>query len=157
MRSFALVTAVAAALAAGVLSVAAQAEPPFSFVVILRAVGNPGAGFGVVNFSQPKDADKIVYLDTWVQLAPNHSYSLQRAVDTKLDGECTSGAWLTLGKGLAPQTITTDAGGGGSAALFRDLAAIPTGTTFDIHFRVVDAVTSAPVLSSRCYRFTVRR
>ncbi len=156
MRSFALVTAAAAVLAAGVLSVGAQAEPPFSFVVILRAVGNPGAGFGVVNFRQPRDAAKIAYLDTWVHLAPNHSYSLQRAVDTMLDGKCTSTAWLTLGKGLAPQTIKTDAGGSGHEALFRDLAAIPTGTQFDIHFRVIDAATSAPVLSSRCYRFTVR-
>ena len=115
MRSFALVTAVAAALAAGVLSVAAQADsswepetPPFNFVVILRAVGDGGPGFGLVNFRQPKDADKIVYLETWLHLAPNHSYSLQRAADTTLDGKCTSTAWLTLGKGLVPQTITTD-------------------------------------------------
>jgi|RhiMetdeSRZDD1v2_1073273.scaffolds.fasta_scaffold1591639_1 hypothetical protein len=156
MRSFVLVTGVAAALAAGVLSVTAQAEPPFSFVVILRSVGNPGAGFGVVNFSQPKDADKIAYLETWVHLAPNRRYSLQRAVDMQLDGKCTSTGWLTLGKGLAPRTINTDAGGSGHEALFRDLAAIPTGTQFDIHFRVIDAATSAPVLSSRCYRFAVR-
>jgi hypothetical protein len=39
--------------------------------------------------------------------------------------------------------------------LFRDLAAAPTGSQFDIHFRVIDAVTSAPVLQSSCYRFTV--
>src|SRR5437773_530639 len=118
MRSFALVTAIAAALAAGVLSVAAQAEsswepetPPFNLVVILRTVGDGGPGYGLVNFRQPRDADKIAYLDTWVRLAPNHSYSLQRAVDTTLDGNCTGTAWLTLGKGLVPQTITTDASG----------------------------------------------
>jgi hypothetical protein len=163
MRSFALTTVVAAALATGMLSVAAQGEaqaepevPPFDFPVILRAVGNAGAGFGLVNFRQPRDADKIVYLETWVHLAPNHSYSLQRAVDTRLDGRCTGTAWLTLGKGLVPQTITTDATGRGHEVLFRDLAAVPTGTLFDIQFRLIDAATSAPVLSSRCYRFAVR-
>jgi hypothetical protein len=109
-----------------------------------------------VKFRQPNDADKIVYLGTWVRgLLPSHDYLLQRAVDTTLDGNCTSTAWLTLGKGLAPQAITTDARGTGRELLFRDLAAIPTGTQFDIHFRLVDAATGAPVLASGCYRFTV--
>jgi hypothetical protein len=39
--------------------------------------------------------------------------------------------------------------------LFRDLASAPTGKQFDINFRVIDAVSSAPVLESSCYRFTV--
>jgi hypothetical protein len=39
--------------------------------------------------------------------------------------------------------------------LFRDLAAVPTGSQFDIHFRVIDAVSLAPVLQSGCCRFTV--
>lgn len=129
--------------------------PPFNLEVILRdAAGGPG--FGHVKFRQPNDADKIVYLGTWVRgLLPSHDYLLQRAVDTTLDGNCTSTAWLTLGKGLAPQAITTDARGTGRELLFRDLAAIPTGTQFDIHFRLVDAATGAPVLASGCYRFTV--
>jgi hypothetical protein len=149
------------ALAAAALVPAAQAgppwgpeTPPFNIEVILRDVGT-GAGFGHVEFRQPNDADKIVYLDTWVRdLAPNHGYLLQRAVDTNLDGACTSTAWLTLGRGLAPQTITTDDRGTGRELLFRNLPA-PTGTQFDIHFRVVDAVTGGPVLASGCYLFTV--
>ena len=127
--------------------------PNFNLEVILR-----GQGFGHVKFRQPNDDEKIVYLDTWVRdLAPNHSYLLQRAVDTTIDDNCTSEAWLTLGKGAAvpPQTIDTDDRGTGTAALFRNLAAAATGATFDIHFRVIDAITSEVVLESSCYQFTV--
>jgi hypothetical protein len=129
--------------------------PPFNVQVILRGVAD-GPGFGHVKFRQPNDSDKIVYLGTWVRdLLPNHSYVLQRAVDTTLDGDCTSTAWLTLGKGLVPQTITTDDRGTGREELFRDLGALVTGAQFDIHFRVIDAATSVPALASGCYRFTV--
>ena len=125
--------------------------PNFNLEVVLR-----GQGFGLVRFRQPNDADRIVYLDTWVRdLTPNTSYLLQRAVDTNLDGECTSTAWLTLGQGLTPAAIVTDDNGTGRAELFRDLAAFQPGTTFDIHFRVIDAITAAVVLESECYQFTV--
>lgn len=125
--------------------------PNFNLEVILR-----GEGFGHVKFRQPNDDEKIVYLDTWVRgLAPNRSYLLQRAVDTTIDDNCTSSAWLTLGKGSTPQSIDTDDRGTGTAALFRSLAAFPEGATFDIHFRVIDAITSAVVLESACYQFTV--
>jgi hypothetical protein len=160
-RSFAFVT-VLAAVAAGVFAFGGNAgpprgpaTPPFNLEAILRDVSG-GQGFGHVKFRQPNDTDKIAFLDTWVRdLAPNRSYLLQRAVDTILDGNCTSSAWLTLGKGLVPQAITTDGRGTGREDLFRDLAALPTGSQFDIHFRVMDAVTFAPVLQSGCYRFTV--
>jgi hypothetical protein len=129
--------------------------PPFNVQVILRAVAG-GSGFGHVKFRQPNDAARIVDLDTWVRdLLPNHSYVLQRAVDTTLDGDCTSTAWLSLGKGLAAQPVTTDDRGTGREDLFRDLAAFAAGAQFDIHFRVIDAATGAPVLASGCYRFTV--
>ncbi|HEV8250054.1 MAG TPA: hypothetical protein VGQ15_08785 [Gaiellaceae bacterium] len=149
----------AAALALGIQAAAGPPwgpeTPPFNVQAILSDVTG-GSGFGHVKFRQPNDADKIVYLGTWVRgLLPSHDYLLQRAIDTTLDGNCTSTAWLTLGKGLAPQAITTDARGTGRELLFRDLAAIPTGTQFDIHFRLVDAATGAPVLASGCYRFTV--
>jgi hypothetical protein len=159
------VTATVSAVVAAVFAFAARADaggtswgpetPPFNLQVVLRDVTD-GSGFGHVKFRQPNDADKIVYLDTWVRdLAPNHSYVLQRAVDPTLDGACTGTAWLTLGKGLAPQAITTDDRGTGREALFRDLAALPTGSASDIHFRVVDTGTLAPVLASGCYRFVV--
>jgi hypothetical protein len=125
--------------------------PNFNLEVILR-----GDGFGHVKFRQPNDAEKVVYLDTWVRgLAPNRSYLLQRAVDTTIDDNCTSSAWLTLGKGTVAQTIDTDDRGTGTAELFRSLAAAAVGATFDIHFRVIDAITSAVVLESSCYQFTV--
>lgn len=151
-----------AAVAAAVVAFGANAEPPwgpetppFNLEVILWDVSG-GQGFGHVKFRQPNDDSKIVFLDTWVRdLAPNHSYLLQRAVDTVLDGNCTGTAWLTLGKGVVPQPITTDDRGTGREDLFRNLAALPTGSQFDIHFRVIDTVTSAPVLQSSCYRFTV--
>jgi hypothetical protein len=125
--------------------------PNFNLEVILR-----GQGFGHVKFRQPNDADAIIYLDTWVRdLAPNTSYLLQRAVDTTIDDNCTSTAWLTLGKGAVAQSIDTDDRGTGRAELFRSVAAFPTGTTFDIHFRVITAATSAVVLESGCYQFTI--
>jgi hypothetical protein len=163
MRSFAVTLGVAA-LAASVFAFGAAAEPawgpetpPFNIEVILRDVTG-GSGFGHVKFRQPNDSAKIVYLGTWVRdLAPNHAYRLQRAVDTTLDGNCprVETDWLTLGKGLVPQAITTDDRGSGREDLFRDLAAAPAGREFDINFRVIDAACSAVVLESSCYRFTV--
>ena len=150
-----------AALAFAVLlpftTMAAAATPNFNLEVILRPVaGTPGSGFGLVKFRQPKDADKIVYLDVWVRdLAANGRYNLQRATDTDVNDNCTGANWLTLGRGLDPQAITTDERGTGRAELFRNLAAIPLGTEFDIQFRVIDAVTSAVVLESACYQYTV--
>jgi hypothetical protein len=161
MRSSILAIAMVAivAAAASVQAPAARAAwgpetPLFNLEVILRDVGG-GSGFGHVSFRQPNDANKIVYLDTWVRgLEPNHQYVLRRAVDAP-DGVCTSTSWLTLGRGLDPQPITTDATGTGRAALFRSLAAFPAGTQFDIRFQVADAVTLAPILASGCYQFTV--
>ena len=164
MRLLPSVTLGVAALAASVFAVGAEAgppwgpeTPPFNIEVILRDVTG-GPGFGHVEFRQPNDTEKIVYLDTWVRdLASNHAYRLQRAVDTTLDGNCprVETDWLTLGKGLVPQAITTDDRGTGREDLFRDLAAAPTGKQFDINFRVIDVGSSAPVLGSGCYRFTV--
>jgi|SRR5438309_4287493 len=130
------------------------ATPPFNNDVILRDVSG-GPGFGHVKFRQPKDADVTVYLDTWVRdLAPNTSYRLQRAVDTNVNDDCTGTSWLTLGQGPTPQAIVTDERGTGRAALWRTLTS-PLGSKFDIHFRVVDAATSAVVLESECYQFVV--
>jgi hypothetical protein len=107
--------------------------------------------------SQEIELTAGVRTKTWVRdLAPNHSYRLQRAVDQTLDGDCTSTAWLTLGRGLEAREIATDDRGTGRADLFRSVAAFPTGSQFDIHFQVIDAMTSAPVLQSGCYRYTVR-
>jgi len=125
--------------------------PNFNLEVILR-----GAGFGRVKFRQPNDDQAIIYLDVWVRdLAPNTEYVLQRAVDPVVDDACTSTTWLTLGRGLTPQTILTDAGGTGQAALFRDVSAFAPGTGFDIHFRVVNAQTQVVVLESECYQFRI--
>jgi hypothetical protein len=129
--------------------------PPFNLEAILRAPAGQD-GFGLVKFRQPNDADRIVYLDVWVRdLAPNTDYVLQRAVDVTVDDNCTGTNWLTLGQGTTPQAITTDDRGTGRAALSRDLGAFAVGTTFDIHFRVLDAATNAVVLTSACYQFTV--
>jgi hypothetical protein len=159
MRIRALIAAAVALVLAGQAGAAGPPwgpeTPPFNLEVILRDVTG-GSGFGHVKFRQPNDADKIIYLESWVRgVEANHAYQLQRAVDTTLDGVCTSTGWLTLGKGLTPQTITTDERGTGRELLFRDVSAIPTGTQFDIHFRLVDAGTGVAVLASGCYRFTV--
>jgi len=132
---------------------ARSATPPFNIEVILRGEGKQ---FGHVKFRQDVDPSKIVTLDTWVRdLEPNHAYLLQRAVDTP-DGNCTSTTWLTLGKGTTVYPIVTDDNGTGKESLWRDISAIPSGTGFDIHFRVIDAATLAVVLDSDCYMYVVR-
>jgi hypothetical protein len=162
MRALRFVVAgVTAALLAGALASAALAgqpwgpeTPPFNIEVILRD-DTGGGGFGLVKFRQPNDDSKVVGLDTRVRgLEPNRDYLLQRAADPA-DGSCTSTAWLTLGMGLTPQAIATDDRGVGTAALFRDLALLPTGARFDIRFRVIDAATGSAVLESDCYVFAV--
>jgi len=112
---------------------------------------------GFIKFRQYVDGAQMVNLDTRVHgLEPNTNYLLQRAVDTTLDGDCTSTTWLTLGKGLDPFPITTNDKGSGEAELFRSVAAAPVGTTFDIHFQIVKESTSEVVLTSDCYQYTVR-
>jgi hypothetical protein len=133
------------------------ATPNFNVEGILRPVaGGTDSGFGLVRFRQPKDADTIINLGVWVRdLAPNHSYSLQRATDPNVNDDCTGTNWLTLGQGLVPQAIATDGTGTGRADLFRSLPAVLLGTQFDIKFRVIDTLTSAVALESACYQFTV--
>ena len=164
MRVLKLVALLAALTSAAAAAARADVGPPwgpetphFNLQAILRpAASGPDDGFGLVKFRQPNDADKIVYLDVSVRnLAPNHSYYLQRATDTSVDDDCTGTNWLTLGHGLTLVAITTDDSGTGRAQLFRDLAALPAGMQFDIHFRVLDAATTAVVLESGCYQFTV--
>jgi hypothetical protein len=126
----------------------------YNLEVVLRGERNRS---GHIHFRQNKDAEKIITLNTKVHhLKPNHQYLLQRAVDVILDGNCTSTSWLTLGNGLMPQAIITDAKGNATEELWRDITAIPSGSTFDIHFRVIDATTSDVVLWSDCYQYTVR-
>ena len=137
-------------------SVAAANNPTFNLEVILR--GENGR-FGHIKFRQDVDPSKIISLETWVRdLEPNHQYLLQRAVDAAnvVDGDCTSTSWLTLGKGLTPQSILTDDNGTGSEELWRDVSTAASGTAFDIHFRIVNATTMAVVLTSDCYQYVVR-
>ncbi len=135
---------------------ASSADPHFNLEVILRG---DGPRFGHIKFRQNNDMEKIIDLAVWVKgLDPNKSYQLQRAVDAinMVDGECTSNTWLTLGKGLDPFSIETDDKGTGTADLWRSVSAIPSGSYFDIHFRVVEENTSVVVLTSGCYEYTVR-
>ncbi len=130
------------------------ANPPFNIEVILRSDGN---AFGHIKFRQDNDAAKIITLETWVRdLEPNHEYQLQRATDAIIDGNCTGTNWLTLGKGLVPQSILTDDKGTGKEDLWRNISSIAIGATFDIHFRIIDKTSGAIVLTSDCYEYKVR-
>jgi hypothetical protein len=132
------------------------AKPDFNLEVILRGEGK---SFGHVKFRQDNDAAKIVDLGVWVRdLEPNHSYLLQRAVHTPATGNCSStGSWVTLGMGASITPIVTDDNGTGSADLWRDVSAVASGTTFDIHFQVIDPSNQdAVVLTSDCYQYSVR-
>ena len=129
-------------------------KDPFNLDVTLNGSGTMK---GSITFRQDPDTARIITLDTKLeQLQPNHEYLLQRAVDTQIDGNCTGTMWLTLGKGLTPQSIHTNGGGNGHEELWRDVSMIPAGTVFDIHFQVVDAATMAVVLTSGCYQYTAR-
>jgi len=131
-------------------------ESQYNLEVVLRGEGNRN---GHIHFRQDRDAAKIITLDTKIRhLEPNHEYLLQRAVDpiNVVDGNCTSTSWLTLGHGLTPRSIMTDDKGNGEEELWRDVSAIPSGSIFDIHFRVIDKVSGAVVLTSDCYQYTVR-
>jgi hypothetical protein len=158
-RTTGLVAAIAAltVLTAPALAGWGPATPNFNLEAQLRPVaGGPDNGFGLVKFRQPKDAVTTVLLDVWVRdLVPNKKYYLERATDPTVDDTCTGTNWLKLGQGLIPEAITMDDRGTGRADLFRGLPASLLGTEFDIQFRVTDAATSAVVLESACYQFTV--
>lgn len=123
----------------------------FDLNVILRGGEN---SVGIIEFRQ--NQNHIINLDTWVSgLEANHNYLLQWAVDA-LDNNCTSAAWLTVGKGMQPQAIMTDSKGNGRVMLFRDVSAVPSNSTFDIHFQVLDEAKSTVVLTSECYQYRVK-
>ena len=114
---------------------------------------------GFIAFRQDLSTPKIITLDTYVQhLQPNHEYLLQRAVDpiNVVDGNCISTTWLTLGFGLTPQSIMTDGKGNGHEKLWRDLSSLASGSDFDIHFQVIDAVTNDVVFTSNCFEYILR-
>ncbi|HEY9340267.1 MAG TPA: hypothetical protein VIQ23_01735 [Hanamia sp.] len=132
-----------------------QPDQHYNLDVSLRG----GKSFGFIKFTQDPDPAKIIILYTWVRgLKPNHEYLLQRAVDAAnmVDNNCSSTSWLTLGKGLIPQSILTDDKGNGEEELWRDVTAIPSGAKFDIHFQIIDAATMGVVLTSDCYWYQVR-
>jgi hypothetical protein len=131
-------------------------ESQYNLEVVLHGDGNQG---GHIHFRQDRDAAKIIELNTKLHnLGPYREYLLQRAVDVinVVDGNCTGTSWLTLGYGLNPHAILTEEKGNGEDILWRDVTAIPSGGTFDIHFRVIDAITLDVVLVSDCYQYTVR-
>jgi hypothetical protein len=157
MRLLTLFAVLAALTVVGVATAHDNADPGRNLRVALAPPADgPAAAVGKLDFRQPEDEAKIVFLDIRVRhLLPDRSYYLERAVDTTIDGVCTGASWLRLGKGADPQAIDTDDVGAGRAELFRDLSALPTGMEFDIRFRVVDGATSGVVLQSGCYEFTV--
>lgn len=129
-------------------------DAPYNLNVLLTSASHHG-GLGLLAFRQRVDEPFIVHLNVLViHLAASSNYRLQRAADP-FDGQCTSESWLTLGKGLVPQDITTNGFGIGYEELFRMLTS-PAGTSFDIRFRVIEASTGAVVLSSECRAFTIR-
>ncbi len=134
--------------------------PPENLNVVLSDEDKKSQSFkspiGFVKFRQD-NPDHIVNLYTWVyNLKPKHAYQLQRAVNPITDADCTSTTWLTLGKGLAVQSIHTDVFGFGHEDLFRDISAIASGSQFRIHFQIIDSVTKETVLTSTCLAYTVK-
>jgi len=136
----------------------APQQAPYDLDVVLYSQEKNSQASGSIKFRQDPDTARLITLTTMVfKLSPNHSYLLQRAVNPITDStKCSSTAWLTLGEGLQPATIHTDANGNGNANLWRDITAIARNTQFYIRFQVVDSATLAPALTSPCYTYTVR-
>ena len=132
-------------------------DPRYDLDIHLVGVGKY-LGVGLIKFRQNPDTARIITLSTKVfNLMPYHTYLLQRAVNPITDTTgCSSTVWLTLGEGLLPKSIFTDAYGNGSANLWRNVSAIPRGKAFHIKFQVIDAETLLPILISDCYDYTVR-
>lgn len=132
-------------------------KDPYNLDVVLSSTDKNIGSSGFIKFRQDPDTARIIELDTRVtRLDPNRSYLLQRAVNPVTDANCTSTTWLTLGKGLQAQAIHTNPGGNGSENLWRNVTSIARGTSFRIHFQVVDSISLVPVLTSECYTYTVR-
>jgi hypothetical protein len=130
----------------------------YNFDVILQGLSKNVYGSGLLKFRQNPDTARIADLDTWVvNLKPNTTYLLQRAVNPIADSTgCSSTAWLTLGLGSAFEAIHTDAVGAASTNFWRNLTSIARGTSFHIHFRVIDSASLEPALESECHDFTVQ-
>jgi hypothetical protein len=108
---------------------------------------------GFIKLRQPADTELIVFLNAFFRrLTPNNVYLLQVAADTVVNGTCEGEDWTTVGPG-----ILTNERGKGRTSVSQDLSAVPVGTVFDLHFQLVDSVTSYVVLESKCRRFTTRQ
>jgi hypothetical protein len=123
------------------------ADRPYDLDVKLFGAAKNFNANGFIQFRQDADTARVIDLDTRVSgLLPDHAYQLQRAVNPIADSTgCSSTAWLTLGLGLVPLSIHTDAHGNGQADLWRAVTTIARGTQFHIHFQVIDSLTSTPV------------
>jgi len=135
-----------------------RADTPYDLDIKLNGGDKTPFARGFIEFRQDPDTDRVVDLNTWINhLEPNHAYQLQRAVNPIADTTgCSSTAWLTLGLGLQPESIHTDGFGNGHADLWRNVSSVARGTSFHIHFQVIDSVSSEVVLTSDCYDYTVR-
>ena len=114
--------------------------------------------FGFIKFRQDRYTAKIIILET--------VRNLNRIMNTCYSGPWTQQmllmaiaqvlSWLTLGKGLNSSIHLNRCHGNGNEQLWRDVTAAARGTSFDIHFRIIDATSMEVVLTSDCYQYTVR-
>jgi hypothetical protein len=145
---------VALCLAMALGTEAAQANPAGARSG-LTAVG--GQGTGSVKLSPTAQDQGTFHVQGEVNVhgaLPNISFSVQRAIDLSPgDGVCTIApsppqGWITL------TTLTTSDGGAG-AAHFERATTLPSGTRFDLIFRVVSD-DGTQLLMSECVTVTVK-
>jgi hypothetical protein len=148
MRRLALL-AVIAALAAVVMTGAAQADPGLHST--LTAVAGQGTGHVLVAPTAEDQGTFAVQVTVNIHgAAPNTTFEVARAVDLNPDGVCTmASGWLPLGN------LTTSPGGAG-AAHFEVHRGAPflSGVRFDAVFRAVG--TDGSELRSDCLTVTVK-
>ncbi|HSB91590.1 MAG TPA: hypothetical protein VLC28_00675, partial [Flavitalea sp.] len=67
---------------------------PFNYTIELYGADDTR---GVIRFSQ-REGDEIIILNIYAHDLPaDHRYYLQYAIDTELNGQCSSGNWMNAG------------------------------------------------------------
>ena len=138
-----------------------------------------GRGLGGVSVTPIANATRSFEATIRVQVGrakPNATYIIQRAPEigraNAADGVCQRAlgqspwspsdppapAFITFPQpGGSPTTLTTDANGNGSVEFQFGAATIPSGTVFDVMFRLADDVAAPTTeLRSTCFTVTAR-
>lgn len=154
------------------------AEPPEGThqAVLTASIGRGLGGVSVTPVANATHSFEATIRVRVARAGQNATYIVQRAPEIgradSADGRCQRAlgqspwspsdppapAFVTFAQpGGAPTTLSTDANGNGSVEFQFAAAAIPSGTVFDVMFRLADDVAAPTTeLRSTCFTVTVR-